>query len=260
MRLAPLFIVACLASIGSLRLAGADPTAGRVITAPTAWLPPAGAVIGTGTLDHRFDGSAVVGVGLGGLAALDVGTDTDVRGCVTCDGDAAPIYLGRASFRLGAPQNSLFAGMPALVVGVRTTFASSGSFGRARVSEAYLVASRELGPVRLHTGAMMFDASLGDDLTLGNTVRPFGAIEWTPGLYPKTTVMTDVAYVPLLRATQIPSPSIDTEWVFGWGVRYQAFEWGAIDLAVRHRENEGLGDSTVMVRVNGVLDPRRLRR
>jgi len=253
MRFAPLFIVAVTASIGP-GLAAADPTPNRVLTAPTAWLPSAGALVGTGTLDHRFDGSVDVAFGLGGIAALEVGTDTDVRVCTSCDADPnpAPIYLGRAAFRMGVPQNALFHGMPAVVVGVRTAFASSGP-RRVRVGEAYLAASRVVGPVRLHAGAMAFDASL-DDLRLGTTVRPFGGFEWTPKQYPKTSVLTDIMWLPLLRATD--TPSIDTEWILGIGVRYQAFAWGAIDLAVRHRKGDALGDNTVLVRVTGAFEPR----
>jgi hypothetical protein len=63
--------------------------------------------------------------------------------------------------------------------------------------------------------------------------------------------MGDIAFLPLLVA-DAAGQRVELEWVAGWGVRYQAFEWGAIELAVRHREAEGLGDSTVFVRVNGV--------
>jgi len=234
------------------RVAAADPTPSRVLTAPTAWLPPENALLGTATMDHRFDGSVVVGYGLGGLAAVELGTDTDVRGCKACLGDKTPVYLGRAAFRIGARQDAWFPGMPAVLAGVRTTFASSGSFGRARVTEAYLVMSRELGPLRLHVGGSVIDASLRDD-ELGPTLQPIAGLEWTPSQYPKTTLMGDFAYVPLLEDEA--TADVTLEWVAGWGVRYQAFPWGAIELAVRHREDEGLGDSTVMVRVNGVWDP-----
>ena len=61
-----------VAAIGFVRPVRAEPVQpGRVITAPTAWLPPPGVIVGTGTLDHRFDGSAAVGIGIGGIAALD---------------------------------------------------------------------------------------------------------------------------------------------------------------------------------------------
>jgi hypothetical protein len=265
----PLLAVVASASIGlglpGLAAADPDPVTPRVLTAPTAWLPPAGAVVGTGTLDHRFDGSVVVGVGLGGIAALDLGTDTDVRGCTTCDGDATPLYLGRATFRMGARQDALFRGMPAVLVGARTTFATSGSgFGRVRVSEAYAVASRmlahdRLGKLRLHAGVLAIDASMNDD-SLGPTLRPAGGFEYTPPQYPQTTLMGDLSYVPLLRDTATPGGDpVALEWIAGWGVRYQAFEWGAIELALRHREGEGLGDSTVMVRVQGVFLPSHVR-
>jgi hypothetical protein len=262
----PLLAVVASASIGlglpGLAAANPDPTTPRVLTAPTAWLPPPGAVVGTATLDHRFDGSAVVGLGLGGISAIDLGTDTDVRGCKTCDGDAAPLYLGRATFRMGARQNALFPGMPALLVGARTTFTSSKTdgFGRVRVTEAYGVASRtlghpKLGKLRLHAGVLAVDASMGDD-ELGVKLRATGGFEYTPPQYPRTVLMADLSYVPLLRDTATPDDKpLVLEWVAGWGVRYQAFEWGAIELAVRHRENEGLGDSTVMVRVQGVFLP-----
>jgi hypothetical protein len=88
-------------------------------------------------------------------------------------------------------------------------------------------------------------------------VRPVGGVEWTPPQYPKTTLMGDVSYVPFLRDTVVPEVAL--EWVAGWGVRYQAFEWSAIELAVRHREDEGLGDSTVMVRFQGVFLPAAVR-
>lgn len=264
----PLLAVVASASIGlglpGLAAAESEPATPRVLTAPTAWLPPPGAVVGTGTLDHRFDGSAVVGLGIGGIAAIDLGTDTDVRGCKTCEDDASPLYLGRATFRMGTHQNALFRGMPALLVGVRTTFTSSKTdgFGRVRVTEAYGVVSRTLGhrdvgELRLHAGVVAIDAAMGND-ELGAKVRATGGFEFTPVQYPRTVLMADLAYVPLLRDTPTPDDKpIVLEWVAGWGVRYQAFAWGAIELAVRHRENEGLGDSTVMVRVQGVFLPRR---
>jgi hypothetical protein len=243
--------VAILAAVGTPARAD-DPSESRVLTAPTAWLPPAGGVVVTTTLDHRFDGSAVIGYSLGGLAAIDVGTDADVRTCETCDGDAEPLFLGRAGFRMGLRQDQVFRGSPALLVGVRTTFANQGRVGDVKVSEAYLVASRTLGPVKLHAGVQAVDAAMGE-VALGVKVRPIGGLEWTPGQYPNTTVLADLAYVPLLRHG---AGDVDLEWVGGVGVRYNALrDWGAIELAVRVREDEGLGDTTVMVRLNGVLDP-----
>lgn len=237
-----------LVVLGSARAATADPAIGRVLTAPTAWLPAQGSVVGTAGADRRGDGSLLMTLGLG-IASIELGTDTDVRGCVTCDGDLKgdPLYLGRAAFRLGARQDAWFAGMPALVLGVRNTFAARGhTFGGARVTDAYLVASRVIGPVRVHVGADVTDGGY-HDLTLGPALRPFAGFEWTPAPYPKTSVLGDVMWVPKMEPDKI-----ELEWLAGWGVRYQALRWGSIELAVRHRQDEGLQESTVLVRVNGV--------
>lgn len=245
-----------LVVIGTTRVAAADPVLGRVLTAPTAWLPPQGAVVGTAGIDRRGDGSFVLGLGLG-IASVELGTDTDVRGCTTCEGvprgDAR--WLGRAAFRLGARQDAWFPGMPALVLGVRNTFAARGhTLGGARVTDAYLVASRTTGPVRLHVGATLTDGGHGD-VTLGPTLRPLAGFEWTPAPYPRTTVLADVMWVPRLEPDRV-----QLEWLAGWGVRYQAMSWASIELAVRHRQDEGLQESTVLVRVNGVWAPRQARR
>jgi hypothetical protein len=263
MRLA-LVISLVIAGAGSPRPASADPTTDRVFTAPTAWLPPAGGVVATGTVDLRevFDArletSLAVGYGLGGIAAVDVGTDTDVRACTSCDDTrAVPIYLGRAAFRLGARQDLAFPGQPALLAGVRTSFAASGAFRDVKVTEAYLVASRVLGPLRLHAGVAVLDAGFTDGdvrVTLGPTPVPLGGIELTPSQYPKTSLMGDIAFAPKLERSAT-GPEVTTEYVMGWGVRYQAFAWGAIDLALRYREDDELGDATVLMRLTGVFDP-----
>lgn len=240
----------------------------RVLTAPTAWLPAEGALTATLGFDpsafarakRHGDGSLVVGYGLGRIASVELGTDTDVRGCTECDAEAGPaaIWLGRAAFRIGAPEDALFRGMPAMLLGVRTTFATfntrqqARAFARPRVSEAYVVTSRRLGPVRLHGGASLLAAGFDppdDELpppsTLGPALRPLAGLEWTPAIYPRTTLLADFAYsVRFERA----APAL--EWIAGWGVRYQALRWSSLELAVRHREDEGLRSSTVLVRIN----------
>ena len=244
-----LVLAVLLAMAGS---AAAEPVLPRVITAPTAWLPRAGVVTATVGGARAGSGTAIIGVGLG-IASVDVGIDRDVRGCTVCDPDAdaydaTSLWLGRAAFRLGARQDALVRGMPAIVLGVRTTFAARGAtFGRARTTEAYLVASRELGGgVRLHLGGALIDAAHGDrEVHLGVTARPFAGLEWTPAIYPRTTLLADLAYVP-----RFAPDAIALEWVGDWGVRYDALAWASIELAVRHRENEGLADSNVMVRLN----------
>lgn len=241
-----------LVALGISRGAAADPTMPRVLTAPTAWMPEQGGVVGTAGIDRRGDGSATLVLGLG-IASVEVGADTDVRGCVTCDGDRKgdALYLGRAAFKIGAPQDAWFPGMPALAFGVRNTFAARGhTFGAARATEAYLVASRVMGPIRLHLGGALTDAGYRG-IELSPTIRPFAGLEWTPAPYPRTSVVADVMWLPRLEPARV-----ELEWLAGWGVRYQALSWGSIELAVRHRQDEGLQESTVLVRLNGVWSPR----
>lgn len=250
-------VLILLAVLGAARAASADPdhsdpAIGRVFTAPTAWLPPQGSFVATGGVDRRGDSSLLVAYGLG-IASVELGMDTDVRACTTCDGELKgdPLWMGRAAFRLGARQDAWFPGMPALMLGVRTTFATHGhTFGGARATDAYVVGSRVVGPFRFHAGANVSDAGYRQ-VDLGPTVRPFGGFEWTPAQTPKTSVLGDVMWVPRLEPDKV-----SLEWVAGWGVRYQALRWGSIELGVRHRQDEGLQESTVLVRLNGVFDPR----
>jgi hypothetical protein len=257
------YILAIAILVGSARGAGADPVMGRVLTAPTAWLPPSGAVVGTigGTFgaDNQSAGMFDVGIGLGGIASIDVGLDSDLRGCTICDptdGDAAPLWMGRAAFRMGARQDAWFRGMPALVIGLRNTFATRGhTFGAARSTDVYVVASRSMGPIRVHAGAQATEAAYGArSAHLEPTVRPVMGFEWTPGQYPRSTLLFDVAWVP-----QLEPDDVRMKWMGGLGVRYQALWWGTIELGVRFREDDGLAQTTALVRLNGVFVPRSQR-
>ena len=243
----------------------ADPVVSRVFTAPTAWLPPANTIVGSAGLDmrelvgdSRVDDSVILAYGLGGLAALELGTDSDIRACIDCSERPVSTWFGRAAFRIGARQDAWFAGMPALVLGVRTTYTSRSPFADARAVEAHVVASRVLGPVRAHVGAALHAAGHGgetpadtDDRELEPRLRPLAGLEWTPSQYPKTSLAGDIAWVPILQQDQIR-----LEWAASWGVRYQALRWAAIELFVRHREDGALADSTVLMRVHGVFDPK----
>ncbi len=241
-----------LVAIAIARTASADPLLDHVVTAPTAWLPPEGAAYGDASLDHRGDGSIAVGYGLGGIASVSLGADTDVRTCsappCTTDHRAQPVAMGRAVFRIGAPADAWFAGQPALVLGAAVTLGQDGP----RATEAYVVASRALGTARLHAGVEMLDAGAPDEDRMHAQLRPLAGLEWTPPQYRKTTLVGDLAWLPRL---ELPRPA--PEWVIGWGVRYQALTWGSIELDVRHREAEGLAASTVMVRVNGIWERKR---
>jgi len=242
-------IAAVVTALG--RVAAADPTApvslpvlDHVITAPTAWLPAAGTVIAWGGVDYTGQGDVDLGYGLGGIAAVDVGADSDVRATTGSGASPDGVYLGRAGFRLGAKQDRWFVGQPAVVLGTRVTFAGEGR----RVTDAYAVASRVIGPVRLHAGADVMDARAASGAApLGATVRPTFGVELVPPAFPQTTMMLDVAWLP-----RFDGATTVVEYAVGGGVRYQALTWGAIELDVRAREGEGLGDTRVMVRLDGV--------
>ncbi len=65
-------------------------------------------------------------------------------------------------------------------------------------------------------------------------------------MYPRTSLLAELTWQPDADADAL-------RWLGGWGVRYQAFAWGSIELAVRHRQREALGDAAVLIRVNGAL-------
>lgn len=243
------------------RLAAADPPEPRLLTAPTAWLPPAGALTASAALEQSVaqsgDGAVLAGYGLGGIAAVELGADTEIRTCTSCGDPANARWLPRAQFRLGARQDAWFRGMPALVLGLRNTFAAPGfgPFRRPRVTEAYVVASRELGRVRLHGGAMAIAAAFGD-LELSPVVRPIAGFELRPPGWPRSTLVADVAWTTRLEAEPAPSerrgPRL--EMMIGGGARYQFFDWATVELGVRVPREEGISNGRVMIRFSGVWE------
>ena len=243
--------IAGLVVIAVARAAAAEPPPlDHVVSAPTAWLPRGGTAVGWAGIDQRGAGALDIGIGLGGIAAVDLGIDHDLRACAGCGSLPPAIALGRAGFRVGVRQDAWVRGQPAIVLGTRATFA--GARG-ARASDLYLVASRTLGGLRLHVGLDALDARADDharEPRLGLTLRPTVGAELTVAQYPRTTLMADLVWVPRLDPG---APGV--EGLGGWGVRYQAYRWGAIELAVRHRGGEGIADATVMVRVAGVWGP-----
>lgn len=240
-------VLTVVAAIAVARPAAADPLDARVLTVPTAWLLPADAAAVTLGADRR-EAMAIGRASLGGLAEIELGVDSDVRACAGCTARPVALWLGRAAFRIGARQDAWFAGMPAVVLAVRTTFAAHGhAVHDPEVSHAYAVASRDLGVIRLHAGLDAIAASV--DRHRGATaLRPLAAVELHPPMYPKSSLLGDLAWEPELDAAHGPEP----RWLLGIGVRYQAFSWASIELAVRGRQGDDLGDSTVMIRVNAV--------
>jgi hypothetical protein len=202
------------------------PRAPHLLHVPTAWVLSRDTAWARAGADHR--GGGVVGVtgSLAGLAEVDLEVARDAD-------DAWP---GSAAIKLGGAWRRL-----AGAVGVRRSF-----WGRD-VAVAYAAASAELGPVRAHAGGAVIDATGVPRPGL----RPLAGIEWTPAQYPRTTVLADLGWS--------AAPDADRaalRWTGGWGVRYQALAWGSIELAVRHRQGDGLDGSTVMVRVNGARSVR----
>jgi hypothetical protein len=103
----------------------------------------------------------------------------------------------------------------------------------------------------LHAGGEAIDGRVANGAArMGTTLRPIAGLELVPPQYPKTTLLVDLAWLPLLED---PPNTTHAEWLIGWGVRYRALSWASIELDVRHREDEGLAASTVFVRVNAVL-------
>jgi hypothetical protein len=266
MRHAPTLLakIALLAALLAGRAASADdPVEARLLTAPTAWLPPAGAVTASvafePSVDARDDGAVIVGYGLGGLAAVELAADTEVRTCTRCDEPANARWFARASFRLGTPQDTLVRGMPALALGVKNTIGTPGLgfgvFERPRVTEAYLVASRDLVVVRLHAGAMAIAAAFGD-FELAPVIRPIAGIELRPPTWPRSSFLADIGWSTRLEAEAEPSERRGPrpEMMIGGGARFQFFTWASIELGVRFPQEEGIAGGKILVRLNGVWE------
>jgi hypothetical protein len=242
-------VLTLAAVVIAARPVAADPIGSRVLTAPTAWLVPSGAAAATLGIDHRGDTAAFVTASLDGLAEIEIDEDGDVRGCTDCAMQPTGLRLGRAAFRIGVPQDTWLHGMPALVLGVRTTFAAyEPAVGAPRATDGYLVASRDLGVVRLHAGVDALAASVAGHRSAA-ALRPLAGVEIHPPMYPRSSLLGDVAWEPELDAVHGPV----LRWMLGVGVRYQAFSWGSVELAVRARQGDDLGGATVMVRFNAIV-------
>ncbi len=239
------------------RAASADGrSADAVISMPTAFmlsttsarLP---ALAGRVRIDHRGAASAQGSIGLAGIAMLTIDTDRDLRVCETCTADETlrTLRTRHAEFKMGAPANAWFRGQPALAIGVRViTNTASSVQANIHATDAYVVASEVLGPVTVHAGIITqaIASSIDNDrVQLGapaRAIRPMLGFEWHPAPYPRTTLLADLTWVPELRATG-PTQT----WLGGWGVRYQAGRMLGVELSVRHRQDEGLADTTVLV-------------
>lgn len=238
------------------------PTAPRVVHAPTAWLQPAGQLhVGLGT-SHRLAPSVSAAFGLGDVAELDVDVSDRLIECAGCgeERDQTNLFAATALFKMGAATSAARDWRLGTALGFRKVFATrtvtaGGRDAELEAAQLYLVGGGRwrgaAGVLELHAGAELFDARHGDariEHTLARTVRPTAGLMWTPPPYPRTTMVVDVSWAP-----EVKDGPPRLAWLVGWGVRYQALRWGAIELVVRQREDEALGDSTVMVRVAGAL-------
>jgi hypothetical protein len=233
-----LLIVAAIAGTAQAR-----PVHDRVWLAPTAELPPEGDVVGAISLDRHGGFDMTGGYGFGGIAELEIAiANSDARLCDPC----SPLERGTATFRVGAREDDLFEGAPALVLGVEAGFDAHASGLHA--TEAYVVATRHIDAVTLHAGVAA--TATGHDNSGATTlVRPVGGIELIPPAFPKTTLLADVSWQPKF-ATVAAMTTSTSELAFAWGVRYQTFPWLAVELAVRH-DASAFGDPDVLVRVTG---------
>jgi hypothetical protein len=246
------------------------PPAPRVIDVPTARLQPSGRVFVSGGAFVIPDRTPFVNVtlGLGGLADVDLELTDQVAVCKACSPDAptpSSIALMTAAFKMGLAEGHLHRWQPALALGLRAPILDRtvdfenlpGIEHEVRAARLSLVASEHAGPLDLHLGVDVWDAESTtggaanqlNDGPLAARVRPLAGLEWNPSIYPRTRLLADVGWAPVFEDGEV-----ELRWLFGWGVRYQAVSWGSIELDVRHREEGGLADTEVTVRLNAVLD------
>lgn len=240
----------------------AAPTASRVVHAPTAWLQPQGQLYVQLGASHLPTAAGAATLGLGDVAELEVELADRFIACPGCGEtrDEANLFLGTAAFRMGvATDPAARAWRTGVVLGFRRSFAgratsAGGRDARLDAAQLHLVAGLRIAGFELHAGAELHDARHGDAPLRPSgdawhtAVRPLAAIAWTPPPYPRTSLLLDVAYLP-----EVKDAGPRLRWTLGWGVRYQALRWGAIDLLVRQREDQALGDAAVMVRLSGAL-------
>ncbi|MBP6847061.1 MAG: hypothetical protein KA201_25095 [Kofleriaceae bacterium] len=247
-RTVPLLIVAALAS-GAAADDGALGRGPTVLTIPTAWTQPRTSLTAALDGDHRGGSGARITLGYARLVEVDLRGDGELTACAPCAGPARavePVRQPTAGWKLAlTPWRD-----GAVAAGVRVPL---GYRERARASEAFVVLSQRLGPVRLHAGASTWASAHrgadGGTVTRGPgaSVRPLVGLEWTPEIYPRTTILADLQWLPQLGPTAAETAP---RWAFAWGVRYRALAWSAIELGVRHREGDELGGATVMVRLS----------
>lgn len=249
------------------------PLAPRILNVPTGHVQPSLHVHASGGAFLVPDAtpSLAATLGLGGVADIDVELHDRVAICTACDGDeatTASIASPSAAFKMGLGEGLYASWQPAVALGLRAPAGGrevdiDGEVHELSVARLFLAATRSAGPVEVTLGVDAWDAEsrAGDrvwrmsDEPVGDRVRPFAGVVFSPPSYPRTYLAADWSWAPVFDAGRG-----DLRWLFGWGVRYQALTWGSIELDVRHREGGALGDAEVSVRLNGAWDLRDLVR
>jgi hypothetical protein len=258
-------IAAPLLLIAGTRLAGGEPpVAPRIINVPTADLQGAGRTFVTTGVSHKGKPFVGLSMGLGDIAEVDLEVADRAGACELCSGEdrhATSVLAVTALFKIGVAEGRFAAWQPALALGLRAPIGERDVTvdelsRRVRTAKLYLGLSKRAGPVRLHAGAEVWDASaaVADDVDLlhdrplRQRVRPFAGLAWNPSIYPRTTLLADFSSAPVFDRS-----AIELRWLGGWGVRYQAVSWASVELGMRHRGGDSLSDSTVLVRVNAAF-------
>jgi hypothetical protein len=220
----PIGIAAALA-VGVALLACPASAQPRVVQAPTAWVAGRNSLFASAGVDHHAAPFAALTAGLGGVAELDL-TLSDVSGELT------PTAL----FKAGAAYRGRIGG----AIGFRKSLARRGT------AQAFVVASANLGQLRLHAGVEGWgvEGPMGEHELPG--VRPLAGLDWTPPIYPRTTILADLVWAP-----RADDPRL--EWVGSIGARYAPFAWASIELGFQVREHDLLDRPSIFVRVNGRL-------
>lgn len=212
------------ASAQSAAAAGPDTLlrAPRAFQAPTAWLRDRNTVHATAGYGYNAGPFAAVTAGLGSVADLDVTVDE-------LTGDTRPSVL----FKMATPRT--------WPVGAALGFRKS--FTGTLTAQGFLAASADLRQVRLHAGLEMWATQ--DRLLDGKLagLRPFGAVEWTPPMFPRSTILSDLVWAPRPETTLLV-------WVWTSGVRYRFVDWGSVELAVQFNEHDLLHKPAIFVRLN----------
>jgi hypothetical protein len=192
--------------LGARSAAAAPP---EIFHVTTAWLQPRDSVFGTIGLDHKLVPFVELTGGLGGVAD------------VTLRLDPSPSAMVKTGFRV--PNG------PGLAIAFRKG---------AQLAELSVMASLSVGPLALHAGGDLWQTQ-----AIAPSPRPFGAVEWRPSTFPRTSILADVTWTP--RADGLA-------WMSGIGIRYHAFSWAWSELGVRVDES-GIAGAAVFVRLSGAL-------